>query len=150
VLYGTTSVGGSRKHCGDDNHGCGTAFALVPAAASSTQWQAAALHAFTGAAVDGSLPLAALATDAAGDLYGTSIGKGGSSACVSSCGTIFALTRPAGGQRWKHKVLHRFGGGSVDGSGPLARVIVGADGALYGTTRWGGAANRGIVFKLTH
>ncbi|HET6378160.1 MAG TPA: choice-of-anchor tandem repeat GloVer-containing protein [Methylocella sp.] len=45
-------------------------------------------------------------------------------------------------------VLYQFKSGS-DGSTPLASLIIGTDGSLYGTTSAGGSANVGTVFKLT-
>lgn len=44
-------------------------------------------------------------------------------------------------------VLHSFLGGS-DGATPLAGVVVDSAGNLYGTTRAGGAASVGVVYKL--
>jgi uncharacterized repeat protein (TIGR03803 family) len=46
------------------------------------------------------------------------------------------------------KTIHVFSGGA-DGSGPTA-LISDAAGNLYGTTKDGGAAGRGTVFKLAH
>ena len=36
-----------------------------------------------------------------------------------------------------------------DGIGPVANVVQGSDGNLYGTTQHGGASNLGLVFKIT-
>ena len=44
-------------------------------------------------------------------------------------------------------VLHSFVGS--DGAGPGAGLIADSAGNLYGTTRFGGASNSGVVFKLT-
>jgi len=43
--------------------------------------------------------------------------------------------------------LHSFDG--MDGDGPFAAVVQGADGSLYGTTYLGGVNNLGTVFSLT-
>ena len=56
-----------------------------------------------------------------------------------------AQTRPAGNT--KHTILHSFGG--PDGAGPLLGVIADVNGALYGTTVFGGKAGHGTVFRLT-
>jgi uncharacterized repeat protein (TIGR03803 family) len=45
--------------------------------------------------------------------------------------------------------LHGFNG-SPDGAMPAGGLVMDAAGDLYGTTQYGGAANLGMVFKLTH
>jgi uncharacterized repeat protein (TIGR03803 family) len=45
-------------------------------------------------------------------------------------------------------VLHSFGGGPSDGSGPFGDLIADGAGNLYGTTSIGGASGFGVVFKL--
>jgi uncharacterized repeat protein (TIGR03803 family) len=98
-------------------------------------------------------PDGGFAMDAAGNLYGTTIG-GGISACSRSgdpyCGTIFKLT-----QEGKLTVLHNFTGKS-DGGAPMSTLIMDAAGDLYGTTYVGGDLNCmlqgqqgcGVIFKL--
>jgi hypothetical protein len=44
--------------------------------------------------------------------------------------------------------LYNFSGVSPDGAGPLAGVIFGQSGELYGTTNAGGITGYGTVFKL--
>jgi hypothetical protein len=91
---------------------------------------------------------------------------GGRGACqdnwglVAGCGTIFKLTPPGNAQtEWKKTTLYRFRGGA-DGGQPQGRLLIGAGGALYGTTFLGGlgqcedgtpsaVVGCGIVFKLT-
>jgi len=46
-------------------------------------------------------------------------------------------------------VLHAFGGPTSDGSFPEAAVMRAADGNFYGTTRDGGAFDRGTIFRMT-
>lgn len=46
------------------------------------------------------------------------------------------------------KVLHSFGGGT-DGVYPVSALIADSAGNLYGTTRYGGASNNGVVFELS-
>jgi len=43
-------------------------------------------------------------------------------------------------------VVHRFAAG--EGAYPLARLTVGLDNALYGTTYAGGKGNAGTIFKI--
>jgi len=114
------------------------------AAGSSMAASEKVLYSFTGGA-DGSSPNGGLITDAAGALYG--VGQLGGSAQL---GVVFKLTPPAAGQsKWSETVLHAFQGFPRDGSQPLTRLLMDKTGALYGTTLFGGAANSGMVYKLT-
>lgn len=82
-LYGTTEFGGGGK-CADRN-GCGTVFEF------SNAGQETVLYRFTGKQ-DGEGPMAGLAMDAAGFLYGTTP-DGGDTACDNGvgCGVVFTL-----------------------------------------------------------
>ena len=64
---------------------------------------------------------------------------------------MFKLTPPPlSGGAWTETVLYSFGGPfSGDGSSPLAGLVFGPFGALYGTTSVGGSNDGGTVFKLT-
>ncbi len=95
------------------------------------------LHSFTGP--DGSAPQAGVTMDAAGNLYGTT-SEGG----AHNQGTVFKLTRR--GSSWTLTTLYSFSG--PDGSAPYARVLLGPDGSLYGTTYYGGSAGYGTVYRL--
>lgn len=105
------------------------------------------LHDFTGGP-DGGNPEAGLTADSGGNLYGTaSVGSSG-------YGLVFKLTHKSSG--WIMTTLHTFQSGS-DGSHPTASVIFGPDGALYGTTIFGGGGpcrsgsgylGCGTVFRL--
>jgi uncharacterized repeat protein (TIGR03803 family) len=109
------------------------------------------IHTFTGGN-DGSIPLAGLTIDRAGNLYGTASGGGVTGPCGSyGCGIAFRLKSSASG--WTMTPLHAFQKGT-DGANPEARLLLSADGALYGTTLYGGGhtcyfLTCGIVFKLT-
>lgn len=106
------------------------------------------LHDFTGHG-DGGNPEAALTIDSGGNIYGTtSIGGVG-------YGLVYELRHRGSG--WALTPLYDFQSGS-DGSFPVGQVVFGPDGALYGTTLYGGGGpcrsgtgflGCGTVFKLT-
>lgn len=73
-----------------------------------------------------------------GNFYGTS-STGGS----TSLGYVFRLT-PSGTMT----VLYNFTG-NTDGGTPMASLIEGNDGNLYGTNTTGGGLGKGVLFRLT-
>ena len=103
----------------------------------------AVLHSFTGGA-DGGNPQAGLTIGAAGTLYGTTYGGGD-----VNHGTVFRLMHS--GTNWVLTRLYSFDE-FEDGSHPEARVVIGPDGNLYGTTFFGGRGQNGegwgTVFQL--
>jgi uncharacterized repeat protein (TIGR03803 family) len=125
-LYGTTTQGGA--------HNAGVVFKLSH---SASGWKEQVLYNFTGLN-DGSFPYAGVIRDAAGNLYGTTKLGG-----VHGKGTVFELTHGSSG--WTEKVLHSFG---FKGKFPYGGLIFDTAGNLYGTTKAGGSANLGVVFKL--
>jgi uncharacterized repeat protein (TIGR03803 family) len=84
--------------------------------------------------------------DAAGNLYGTTVGGGFYTCGNANCGTVFKLKRSGG--NWSLRVLHSFDG--TDGDAPFyARLTFDSAGNLYGTTTAGGQDGYGVVFKLS-
>jgi len=63
---------------------------------------------------------------------------------VGGRGTVFAVNTDG----THFRVLHSFGLKALDGAAPSAGVIVGTDGALYGTAAAGGIARRGTIFRV--
>lgn len=122
-LYGTTAYGGA--------YGYGTVFALNAAGTEKV------LQSFTGGA-DGGMPNGGLMRDKEGNLYGTTF-TGGS----TGLGTVFKVT--AGGV---FSTIYTFAD-VAHGSHPNAALTMDKSGDLYGTTQYGGASNRGTVFRLT-
>jgi uncharacterized repeat protein (TIGR03803 family) len=120
------------------------ALATLPSQSASAQ-TLTVLHTFSGAS-DGGVPLAGLTMDAAGNLYGTS------SHGADGYGEVFKLAHK--GQGWIFTPLYTFRGAPNDGANPVARVIFGPDGTLYGTTENGGDSTGfchpgcGTVFNL--
>src|SRR5271168_1762200 len=110
-----------------------TGFALALPAQAQTF---SVLHNFSGGG-DGANPYAGLTADRAGNFYGTAAAGGN-----LGYGDVFKLTHSGSG--WTLNPIYGFQGG--DGAGPLARVIFGPDGALYGTTSTGGQGG-GTVFR---
>jgi hypothetical protein len=114
------------------------------------------IHNFTGGAGGGGAA-AGLTMDRAGNLYGTTF-AGGRGSCQSEgftgCGTVFKLSQR--NSQWVFSVLYGFAGGA-DGAAPNARIVIGPNGSLYGTTFAGGGgancastgdAGCGTVFNL--
>jgi uncharacterized repeat protein (TIGR03803 family) len=116
---------------------------LIVVSTESAQTQTyKVLYNFTGSQ-DGAYPKAGLTMDRGGNLYGTAY-QGGS----SNRGTVFNLTRTGSG--WIFSTLYSFTG-RLDGGAPIARVVFGPDGSLYGTTEFGGfncGVGCGTVFNL--
>jgi len=103
-------------------------------------------HNFTGG-VDGALPSGGVVFDAAGNLYGTTAEGGytGGACADYGCGAVFKLK--AGADGWTLNPLYNFH--FNDGNLPIARVVFGPDGTLYGTTFNGGTSGEyGTVFNL--
>ena len=120
-------------------------FVLTTFTSASSQGQTVTtIYSFTGGA-DGQYPAAGLTMDAAGNFYGTaSYGGYTGGYCFSGCGTVFKLQHKGSG--WVLLPIYSFT--YSDGSSPQARVIFGPDGNLYGTTAYGGPADKGVVFRL--
>jgi uncharacterized repeat protein (TIGR03803 family) len=129
ALYGTTWSGGTA-----DN---GTVFKFNKDGSGYTL-----LHSFTGTGGDGSFPRAALLEGSDGALYGTTA-EGGSNELY---GTVFKLNKDGSGYTILHNYINRLG----QGFRPLAALIEGSDGALYGTSYDSptGPVDTGAVFKL--
>jgi hypothetical protein len=125
---------------GPIDFGCGTVFKLTPPAPDKTGWQFSAIYAFDGAA-DGYFPIAGLAIDRSGALYGVAAFGGLSTAdCTNAgtCGLVFRLTPPGSGQTaWTKSALYQFTGG-LDGAVPAGTPLLAANGRIYGTTLAGG------------
>jgi uncharacterized repeat protein (TIGR03803 family) len=128
-FYGTTTAGGVSN--------AGTVFKVTRKGIETV------LYSFAGKS-DGAKPVAGLAIDSAGNLYGTTTAGG-----TNGNGTVFKLAVPTvSGGEWTEEVLYSFGKGT-DGTVPVAGVTFDASGKLYGTTSAGGSHGYGTVFQLT-
>jgi uncharacterized repeat protein (TIGR03803 family) len=134
-LYGTTGSGGNTNCFGG---GCGTVFKITPSGVLTT------LYSFCtqSGCADGDGPTGLVQT-ANGDLYGTT---GGGGATVYDGGTVFKIT-PSGTLTTLYSFCSQ--NGCVDGSDPVAGLILANNGDLYGTTELGGTLGQGTVFKIT-
>lgn len=106
----------------------------LPATAQTTSL----VHDF-GSTADGSQPFMQMTTAADGTLYGSTT-AGGS----HNYGTIFKITSTG-----QFQTIYNFGDLAGDGYYPIGRLALGPDGSIYGTTRSGGSASAGTVFKVT-
>jgi uncharacterized repeat protein (TIGR03803 family) len=126
ALCGSTEYGGTN---GTTQGGEGTLFRV------ETNGTFTKLHDFNG--TDGYHPVAALVVGPDDALYGSTPGGG----ARGTNGTLFRVE--TNGTFTK---LHDFNG--ANGSSPGAALVVGPDGALYGSTPQGGASANGTLFRL--
>jgi len=141
-LYGVTAYGGAGGCVLFGGvAGCGIVFELSPPSAPGGAWTKSTIYSFRGGA-DGQLPNGSLTLDKAGNLYGATTYGGGFASCNAPyyqyCGTIFELSPPSNaGGTWMEKVLYSFKSGA-DGANPNGGLIFDKQGAIYGTTYFGG------------
>jgi uncharacterized repeat protein (TIGR03803 family) len=125
-FYGTTSGGGASAN--------GTVFRISPSGSLATLWS------FTGG-TDGGNPQAGLVQGSDGYFYGTTVGTGSG---PSGYGTVFRIS-PSGSltNLWSFT-------GCYEGANPMAGLVQGSDGNLYGTTYGPGSGPSayGTVFKF--
>ncbi len=135
-LYGTTTFGGAKQS--------GTVFRITPGGILTSLYSFCAQ---TGCA-DGASPAVGLVLATNGNFYGTT--QYGGASCVRAiggCGTVFEIT-PGG----TFTTLYSFctQAGCPDGAFPLAGLVQGADGNLYGSTpSYGANGSGGTLFKIT-
>ena len=124
--YGTTTSGGGQNH--------GMVFRLDQDGGSFAIVKKFYLNGLTGVS-----PLGDLFQGRDGYIYGTTA-RGGS----NDFGTVYRLNPDGTG----HTILKSFSYSRQDGGVPLAGVIEGWDGCLYGTTSLGGSNLVGTIYKL--
>jgi uncharacterized repeat protein (TIGR03803 family) len=103
--------------------------------------------------IDGFDPESGLASDGAGNFYGTTAfgGSFGVTGYEDGAGTVFEAS-PNGSGGWNETVLYSFcsAPSCADGAIPYySNVIFDGVGNLYGTTEMGGAYGYGVVFELS-
>jgi uncharacterized repeat protein (TIGR03803 family) len=117
-IYGTSPFGGTS----------GMIYKIGPAGETM-------LHDFSGAA-GGTSPEPVAINTTEGGFYGATYYGG-----AANVGTVYELDRTG-----RETVLHSFTGGG-DGAYPTSPVVRDSAGNLYGTTKHGGAADEGVVYK---
>ncbi|HSI60792.1 MAG TPA: choice-of-anchor tandem repeat GloVer-containing protein [Ideonella sp.] len=127
-FYGTLFYGGTNRN--------GALFRMTPAG------EVKVVHAFGASAADGASPRAPVIQASDGKLYGTTALGG-----VFSAGTVYQVT-PAGGGATV-RILHSFDASDLDGYAPVAALVQGSDGALYGNTSGGGIENVGTLYRIS-
>jgi uncharacterized repeat protein (TIGR03803 family) len=129
-LYSTTSGGGANPDA------YGTVFELSPSGGGS--WTPKVLADF---GVSSGSPNGGVIFDAAGNLYGVTVGGG-----AYQGGVVYELMPQAGGG-WTEKWLHQFGQGT-DGKAAIGNLAFDSAGNLYGVTIQGGTYGQGTVYEL--
>ena len=130
-FYGTTLAGGTNN--------LGTVFQMTPAGALRT------LYTFGGP--DGQSPASDLLAGGGGIFYGTTSNGG-----QNGNGTVFAIATNR-----VFTSLYSFSAGvfnvnlltNADGATPVAGLVPGSEGTIYGTASAGGITGNGTVFELT-
>ena len=130
TLYGTTVHGGTGSSIGTANDG--VVFAINTDGSGYTN-----LVNFTGGTTNGANPYGSL-TLVGTTLYGTTRIGG-----TANLGTIFSVNTDGTG----FSTLFNFTGGTTNGANPNGALTL-AGSCLVGTTKAGGSANDGIVFKI--
>jgi uncharacterized repeat protein (TIGR03803 family) len=114
-------------------------FCALCAGLASTSLAQTIIHRFTGP--NGSTPWSPPVEGLDTFLYGTTRGGG-----ANEEGTVYKLT-PEGKQAWVYSFCAV--SGCPDGNTPLAGLVQGLDGGLFGTTWTGGAADAGTAFTIS-
>ena len=124
-----------------------TTLSLLGLATFATAQTETVLYSFSNESTSGVSPVAGLAADSSGALYGT-LTYGG----PFGGGTVFKLTPPASKEDpWTETTIHSFPDTWDDGTIPadFGHLIFDKEGNLYGTTGSGGETSYGTVFELT-
>src|SRR5262245_35580486 len=124
-FYGTSASGGAFFQ--------GTVFRMTPSGAITL------LHSFNNFTCEGAAPVAGLVQGRDNHCYGTPVLGG--DLCQGPVCIVDVAGNPA--------PLHSFSGSPDDGANPLAGLVQGTDGNLYGTTPSGGRHFQGIVYRFS-
>jgi len=128
VLYGTTSGEGSLR--------AGSIFRIRQ---DGSNFQTLRFFTGTGKGPDGRVPDAGLTETSDGVLFGTTEGGG-----FDDFGVLYRINRDG----TDYQVLHEFTAQNAEGYSPTSPPIEGPDGALYGTTYFGGPEDTGAIYRV--
>ena len=96
------------------------------------------LRSLLASSTDAAYPQGPLIEGSDDALYGAATSGG-----IANSGAFFRLAKDG-----NYSVLHLYSNSAPEGSAPRDALLEGADGRLYGTTRGGGTANLGTVFRM--
>jgi hypothetical protein len=130
--YGTTSAGGAVGS-GECDNGCGTIFKMTPTGTFTP------IYNFTGG-TDGSGPVGGLLLASDNNFYGMTNAQYGQNGYE----TIFQYVPGASAPTTLHTFMS-----AGDGGVPMAGLIQGTDGNLYGTASTNGTFGSGTAFSLS-
>jgi uncharacterized repeat protein (TIGR03803 family) len=159
VIYRFTDLNGNpsgglvfgpgRSLYGVAQAGDGNVYSLTPPSAAGGAWIQSTVYSFAGGS-SGWDPFGTLAVGIDGTLFGVTRNGGRPFPGGGGGGTVYSLTPPAeSGGSWTWRLHYAFNEETGDGAQPMAGVIVGPGGVLYGTTTHGGGGGWGTVFALT-
>ncbi|HTW53383.1 MAG TPA: choice-of-anchor tandem repeat GloVer-containing protein [Stellaceae bacterium] len=140
-LLGTTAAGGAHDDWGTvfEIAKIGDSYATMPTI----------LYSFCAKVncTDGANPTTVLIADASGNLFGTTGGGG-----ANGRGTVFEIAKIGDSYATMPTILYSFCAKTncTDGAEPSGRLIADANGNLFGTTEFGGANDRGVVFEIAN
>lgn len=96
--------------------------------------------------IDGSTPSGTLITDSSHNIYGTTQAGG-----AHGGGVVFQMVFNPDTSAYRYRRLYDFCdlAACADGQSPTnAKLVIDANGTLYGTTATGGGSNNGVIFEL--
>jgi len=128
-LYGITQNGGEYTE--------GCIYKISTSGSYSTVYSFDFLNTQSDANPDGAFPQAGLVLDN-GVFYGTTSGGG------LGNGIVFSFNPST----LAYSIVYEFGTVANDGANPQSALVVGSDGALYGTTTAGGLHGQGVIFRI--
>jgi len=124
-LFGTSYFGGAN--------GYGSVFEIVKSTGNLVT-----VHSFTGG--DGGYPFVGLTLDSAGNLYGTTTGRG-----ALPFGSVFEIAHGTN----DFTTLHKFPQGQYGTDPFFGSLAVDPAGNIFGTSLQGGQSNSGTVYEIT-